>query len=165
MNTTSIAAFETEHAYAPAGLVGQNLFNDYNPNHARLYQIAESEPSAVTRSRQIERSIRHNQMRRSLSRRRQIRALVLLMTSAIAAVIAVSAWTMVGQTSTYRALMASDASTPVTVQPGDTLWSIADRNPVSNLSTYEAVRLISDLNGLEASSIYPGQTILVPTAG
>lgn len=53
----------------------------------------------------------------------------------------------------------------VTVQPGDSLWGIAQRSQVSGVSTGEVVSWISSKNGLSGNDLKPGQEILVPVVG
>ena len=50
----------------------------------------------------------------------------------------------------------------VTVQPGDTLWSIAASNTSSNGDVQETIDRISDANHLHATSLEPGQRLRVP---
>ncbi|GAA2543871.1 hypothetical protein GCM10010435_10300 [Winogradskya consettensis] len=51
---------------------------------------------------------------------------------------------------------------PVVVQPGDSLWSIADRM-VPERSPQQVVPEIRDLNGIDSPYIYAGQTLAVPS--
>ncbi len=50
----------------------------------------------------------------------------------------------------------------VTVQPGDTLWSIAASNTSSNGDVQETIDRISDANRLHATQLEPGQRLRVP---
>lgn len=50
----------------------------------------------------------------------------------------------------------------VTVEAGDSLWSIAERSAVPGLSTDELVQVVRDHNGLQTSTLQPGQVIAVP---
>jgi LysM repeat protein len=55
------------------------------------------------------------------------------------------------------------AQRTVVVQPGDTLWSIAQRvRPAAD--PRETVAAIQDANGIDAGSLQPGRSIVVPTA-
>ncbi|MBE7033324.1 MAG: LysM peptidoglycan-binding domain-containing protein [Ruminococcaceae bacterium] len=50
----------------------------------------------------------------------------------------------------------------VTVQPGDTLWSIAKEYKPDGKDLREFVYEIADNNGIDDCNIYCGQTIYVP---
>lgn len=52
----------------------------------------------------------------------------------------------------------------VKISTGDTLWTLAARNPVPGLATAETVDLIREANGLDGSEIRAGQLISVPAA-
>jgi hypothetical protein len=52
----------------------------------------------------------------------------------------------------------------VTVQAGDTLWSVAER-VAPHVDTRAVVAEISSLNKLSGAVVYPGERLLVPTAG
>jgi hypothetical protein len=52
----------------------------------------------------------------------------------------------------------------VKVSSGDTLWTLAARNPVPGLATADTVELIRHTNGLDGSAIQTGQLISVPSA-
>ena len=50
----------------------------------------------------------------------------------------------------------------VTVQPGDTLWSIAANHTSASGDVQETIDRISATNHLQASTILPGQKLRVP---
>lgn len=52
--------------------------------------------------------------------------------------------------------------TTVTVQPGDTLWSIASAHVTSNGDVQEAIDRISETNHLHVASLQPGQHLRIP---
>lgn len=53
--------------------------------------------------------------------------------------------------------------TTVVVQPGDTLWEIADRFWPESVDLRTVVRELVDLNGLESKVLRPGQVLQVPS--
>ncbi len=53
-------------------------------------------------------------------------------------------------------------SVSLTVKPGQTLWGIAREHPVPGLSTAQTVDLICALNGLDRTTITPGDVLHVP---
>lgn len=54
-------------------------------------------------------------------------------------------------------------TTPVRVQGGDTLWSLATEHPVTGLSTAQTADLIAEINGLGgAHMLQAGSMISVP---
>jgi LysM repeat protein len=60
-----------------------------------------------------------------------------------------------------RAATPSGAHQVAVVQPGDTLWSIAERF-VPGRDPIETIDEIRRLNGLEGSTVHPGQHLLLP---
>ena len=48
------------------------------------------------------------------------------------------------------------------VYSGDSLWAIADRAGGDEVMTRTVIRLIQDKNGLEGTTLHPGQQIQVP---
>jgi LysM repeat protein len=52
--------------------------------------------------------------------------------------------------------------TTVTVQPGDTLWSIASAHTSASDDVQETIDRISEANHLSASSIQPGEHLRIP---
>ncbi len=55
------------------------------------------------------------------------------------------------------------ATTPVRVQGGDTLWSLASEHPVKGLSTAQTADLIAEVNGLDGAHVLQaGSMISVP---
>ncbi|MDG0789567.1 LysM peptidoglycan-binding domain-containing protein [Cohnella ginsengisoli] len=57
---------------------------------------------------------------------------------------------------------ATAAEATVTVDSGDTLWSIAEDAKPSGMKTVAAVHLIMKRNGLTSSSISSGQRLVLP---
>jgi LysM repeat protein len=53
----------------------------------------------------------------------------------------------------------------VSVQPGDTLWSIAQEHKPAGKSTRQYVADIRAINDVDPGHLYPGMTIEVPIAG
>ncbi|WP_298578903.1 LysM peptidoglycan-binding domain-containing protein [uncultured Olegusella sp.] len=49
-----------------------------------------------------------------------------------------------------------------TVQPGDSLWSIAESHQIKGMSTSETLRLIEQLNNIDAQSLSVGMNLSVP---
>lgn len=60
--------------------------------------------------------------------------------------------------------IASANRTEVSVLPGDSLWSIAERHSIAGLSTEESVQVISEWNDLKSSMLVAGTTLTVPAA-
>ena len=60
---------------------------------------------------------------------------------------------LTGTTDTYR---------QVEIHQNDTLWSIADRYCGKSIDPRTAVDKICNINGINASDVQPGDTILVP---
>jgi LysM repeat protein len=52
--------------------------------------------------------------------------------------------------------------TTVTVQPGDTLWSIASAHTGASDDVQETIDRISEVNHLHAASILPGEHLRIP---
>jgi LysM repeat protein len=52
--------------------------------------------------------------------------------------------------------------TVVTVEPGDTLWSIASAHTIANGDVQDTIDRISAANHLQASTIQPGEKIRIP---
>lgn len=50
----------------------------------------------------------------------------------------------------------------IIVEPGDTLWSIADEYMDNNMDPREAVYMICDANEITADQLYIGQTLQIP---
>lgn len=50
----------------------------------------------------------------------------------------------------------------LTVQAGDSLWTLAEAHPVDGLSTAQVAELIAGANGRDGALIAPGECILVP---
>lgn len=54
-------------------------------------------------------------------------------------------------------------SRSVTVEEGDSLWSIASRHEVDGLPVSQSVELIKTWNSLDDSNILPGSRLIIPT--
>ena len=93
-----------------------------------------------------------------LTRRGRV-AVILAATGVLfAAVVASGAVTAEAGASTGGA-----ATAVVVVQPGETLWQIA-RSVAPGTDPRETVLEIRELNGLEAQTVVPGQSLVVPAA-
>jgi len=66
-----------------------------------------------------------------------------------------------GVASVHHALTAVQTEY-ITIDEGDSLWSIASDRPVQGLSTQEEVRWLVEYNKLESSALLPGQVLVVP---
>lgn len=55
-------------------------------------------------------------------------------------------------------------TTIVEVTTGDTLWNIAEKNPIDGLSITETVDAIKMVNDLDSGLLVPGMELSVPTA-
>lgn len=53
----------------------------------------------------------------------------------------------------------------VDVQPGDSLWTLAQEHPVNGADTSEVMSWIQRTNGLADTTLKPGQEIIVPVVG
>jgi hypothetical protein len=58
----------------------------------------------------------------------------------------------------------SQSWSPVEVQAGDSLWTLAAAHPVEGLTTAQAADLLATTNHLDGGLIVQGQTLLVPAA-
>ena len=90
-------------------------------------------------------------------------------TGALMALLTLLALSVVDVVGSGRAL-ADDASQPrlvttgtVVVEPGDSLWGIAQRT-APDADPREVVTRIRELNGMRSNLIQPGQTLLVPSS-
>ncbi|MDZ4169426.1 MAG: LysM peptidoglycan-binding domain-containing protein [Coriobacteriia bacterium] len=52
----------------------------------------------------------------------------------------------------------------VTVQPGDTLWSLASAHPVRGLDTAQCASAIASLNQMSGSALIAGSVVHVPSS-
>lgn len=55
------------------------------------------------------------------------------------------------------------ASQTITVHSNDTLWSIAESNPIEGVSTEQQVNWIREKNNLDSSLLRSGQTLEIPS--
>ncbi|WP_285726404.1 LysM peptidoglycan-binding domain-containing protein [Psychromicrobium xiongbiense] len=83
-----------------------------------------------------------------------------LMLLAVAVLVLIGSF--VGQVKASDAAVSGVQATSVTVQPGDSIWSLAAHSGV-NRDQGDLVTEIIELNGLTSSVLQPGQSLLVPT--
>ena len=62
----------------------------------------------------------------------------------------------------YTAAFDSTELVEVTVEAGDSLWSIAEHHPVPGVTIKDVTNLIKDWNGLDNAGIAAGEVLLVP---
>lgn len=63
-----------------------------------------------------------------------------------------------------RSTSASAPVRQVRVEAGDTLWSLAKSHPLPGQSTAETVRVLVELNDIDASTLVAGTVVSVPDA-
>ena len=85
---------------------------------------------------------------------------IALLTISLASVIIFS---FAGQSFSHKQTLASTPHISITVHRGDSLWSIANRCKVANLSTQEISDEIVSLNQLTSTTLTPGQVLTVPS--
>lgn len=86
----------------------------------------------------------------------------LLAFMAIVAVLVASFAMFVSSDASFSHALQGTDLVEVSVEDGDSLWSIASEHPVEGLSTQEAVDAIMRWNELDVAGLRPGQTLLVP---
>ncbi|MFR8062226.1 MAG: LysM peptidoglycan-binding domain-containing protein, partial [Lancefieldella rimae] len=52
----------------------------------------------------------------------------------------------------------------ITVQPGDSLWKIAEDHNVSGVSTTDIVHYVQKINHISSDSLVSGQLLKIPVA-
>lgn len=82
------------------------------------------------------------------------------------ALVGALAFSVAGRSATSQATdgPAVAATTTVVVQPGQTLWSVA-QSLSPDTDVRETIARIQELNGLTGSSVKPGQSLVVPVIG
>lgn len=84
----------------------------------------------------------------------------------VAALIAVSLIGMIGvfqaQQAQFDAALAHADRLEIVVEPGDTLWTIAEDHHIDGVDTQQTVDIIRSWNSLSVSSLQPGDSIVVP---
>lgn len=74
-----------------------------------------------------------------------------------------AAWFMLSSANrAYSEAAASTERQAIVVEPGESLWSLADEYGIDGLSTRETSDIIRSWNGLDSSTLQPGDTLLVP---
>lgn len=66
------------------------------------------------------------------------------------------------KTAARNASIEETAQTEVKVQPGESLWSLAETHPINDLNTSETVEVIKSWNDLSSSALQPGESLIVP---
>lgn len=93
------------------------------------------------------------------------RVLAACIFGALAIALAVAAWTMTGgRAAACERILAETPTTTISVEPGDSLWSLAADHPVTGLTDREVVEAIRSWNGLERGELHPGMELAVPAA-
>ncbi len=62
----------------------------------------------------------------------------------------------------FDAALADAPRTEVTVEAGETLWTIASEHAVEGLGTQETVDIVKAWNDLDSSLLTPGMSLVVP---
>lgn len=90
----------------------------------------------------------------------------LVFTAALAVSVCVAGTIFMGSASSDSKLNALlNAPTKIVeVTTGDTLWNIAEKNPIDGLSITETVDAIKMVNDLDSGLLVPGMELSVPTA-
>ena len=63
----------------------------------------------------------------------------------------------------YASSVMDGSSHEITVHSNDTLWSIAENNPIKGVSIEQQVNWIKQRNNLSSSNLQIGQTLEIPT--
>ena len=114
----------------------------------------------VARSNQAPGSTR---VRLTVRGRRLARTLIIVMAMLVTFGVAIFGHISASQASSAHA---SVATATVIVQPGQTMWGLA-QNIAPNDDPRETIARIADLNGLTgdaAATVYPGQRLVIPAA-
>ena len=86
-----------------------------------------------------------------------------VVTVGMIAVVLAALFTVLGsEARTFDRALVETERTTVSVDPGDTLWDIAEEHGVDGLTTQQSVDLIRTWNDLEQSALQPGMELLVP---
>ena len=83
--------------------------------------------------------------------------------AALAVSVCVAGTIFMGSDSKLNALLNAPTKI-VEVTTGDTLWNIAEKNPIDGLSITETVDAIKMVNDLDTGLLVPGMELSVPTA-
>lgn len=68
------------------------------------------------------------------------------------------------QHSQVQSMKSTVVSEQIYVQPGESLWSIAEKHAIIGVSTSDTLAYIKEINHLEGNTIKAGQTLKVPTS-
>jgi hypothetical protein len=100
---------------------------------------------------------RNEEERAVISRRRRFTLMPLIALAVLSLMVALPALSNVRL---YAAVVPHYAT--VTVQPGDTLWSIASAHAPASADIQEMIDQISAVNHLGAAPLLPGQRLRIP---
>ena len=79
------------------------------------------------------------------------------------ALLALCTWSVVqSRAAEHAAAVSSVATEMVTVQPGDSIWTLAQAHGIDSMTTQETSEVILDLNDLESAMLQPGMELKVP---
>lgn len=145
-----------------------NLALSLNQPHFRVIEGGRSDggrtsarstrPSSATAQRQVVRA-----MSRAKAPAHDWHALCVVTSLFVVTMLAVT-WRVTDIANQHRIDAALSQATfqTVTVMPGDSLWVIAERNPIEGCSTSELVRCIRDINEIDDACLQTGMRLSVP---
>lgn len=88
--------------------------------------------------------------------------LVLIVVS-LAFIASIWIFSAISQQERVESILSRTELSTVTIQQGDTVWSLAKANPVDGLSTSELVSQINKINHLTSKPLQIGEQIKIPT--
>lgn len=118
----------------------------------------------VCRTAQQNRYINHTSTRRTAVRmrvRRQYRHLVLILLTAVILFLAVLFITKSTHKVEADEYMVETYET-IQIEPGDTLWGLADQHKLSSMSTNQYIRQVRAINDLTGDQLVSGQYLILP---
>lgn len=125
--------------------------------HSRRIVAADSSSQHISKCKANARTTRNV----GIARKRHVACLV---TTLLAVSVLAVTWRVTDIASQRRidAALAQATFQTVTVMPGDSLWNIAERNPVEGCTTSELVRCIRDVNQIDDACLQTGMRLSVP---
>lgn len=83
----------------------------------------------------------------------------------LCAVLVVSYWESAARSSLQATAISQITREEIVVQPGDSLWNIAEERSIEYVSTADTVKLIKDWNRMDTSMLQAGMRLTVPSLG